>query len=104
MRTARTLEADWGQVLLGSVSTRAKEDESSTGRVWAAGFHHVTAGSRLAVVLKLMNRLFIEFSIFFGPRYTADIESVGTGARLHYEILIFTLLDNTEEETLVSGQ
>jgi hypothetical protein len=25
-----------------------KEDESSTGRFWAAGFHHVTARSRLA--------------------------------------------------------
>jgi hypothetical protein len=64
MRTARTLEADWWQVLLGSVSTGAMEDESSTGRVWAAGFHHVTARSRLACVLKLINRLF-NFPIFF---------------------------------------
>jgi hypothetical protein len=31
------LEAKWRQVLRGSVSTGAKEDESSTGRVWAAG-------------------------------------------------------------------
>jgi hypothetical protein len=37
----------------------AKEDESSTGRVWAAGFHHVTACSRLAGILKLTNRLFL---------------------------------------------
>jgi len=44
IRTARTLEA---------------EDESSTGRVWAARFHHVTAFSRLARVLKLMKRLFL---------------------------------------------
>jgi hypothetical protein len=36
------LEAEWRQVLLGSMSMGAKEDESSTGRVWAAGFHHVT--------------------------------------------------------------
>jgi len=36
-----------------------KEDEWSTGRVWAAGFHNVTARSRLARVLKLMNRLFL---------------------------------------------
>jgi hypothetical protein len=28
-------------------------------RVWASGFHHVTARSRLAHVLKLMNRLFV---------------------------------------------
>jgi len=31
--------------LRGSVSTGKKEDESSTGRVWAAGFHHVTVRS-----------------------------------------------------------
>jgi hypothetical protein len=37
----------------------AKEDESSTGRVWAAGFHQVMARSHLARVLKLMNRLFL---------------------------------------------
>jgi hypothetical protein len=59
MRTARALEAEWRQVLRGSVSTRAKEDESSTGRIWAAGFHHVTARSRLAGVSKLANRLFL---------------------------------------------
>ena len=45
--------------LQGSVGTRTKEDESSTGRVWAAGFHHVTGRSGLARVLKLMNRLFL---------------------------------------------
>jgi hypothetical protein len=36
-----------------------KEDESSTGPVRAAGFHDVTAHSRLAHVLKLMNHLFL---------------------------------------------
>ena len=45
--------------LRGSVGTGTKEDESSTGRVWAAGFHHVTARSRLARVLKLIIRLFL---------------------------------------------
>jgi hypothetical protein len=59
MQTARTLEAEWRQVLRGNVSTGAKEDQSSTGCVWAAGFHHVTARSRLARVLKLTNRLFL---------------------------------------------
>jgi hypothetical protein len=39
------------------VSTGTKEDEPSTGRGWAAGFHHVTARSRLARVLKLVNGL-----------------------------------------------
>jgi hypothetical protein len=35
----------------------AKEDESSIGRVCAAGFHSVTARSRLARFLKLTNCL-----------------------------------------------
>jgi hypothetical protein len=41
------------------VGTGTEKDESSTGRVWAAGIHHVTALSRLARVLKLTNRLFL---------------------------------------------
>jgi hypothetical protein len=68
MRTARTLEAEWRQVLRETVSTGTKEDESSTGRASAAGFHHVTTRSRLARVLKLTNRLFLQFSFFGGPR------------------------------------
>jgi hypothetical protein len=46
----------------------AKEDESSTGCIWAAGFHHVTAHSRLVGILKLMNHLFLQFSNFFSGR------------------------------------
>jgi len=45
--------------LWGSVGTGTKEDESSTGRIWAARFHHIMARSRLARVLKLMNCLFL---------------------------------------------
>jgi hypothetical protein len=59
MRTARTLQAEWMQVLRGSMGTGTEEDETSTGRVWAAGFRHVTARSRLVRVLKLTNRLFL---------------------------------------------
>jgi hypothetical protein len=59
MRTALTLEAEWRQILRESMSTGAKEDESSTGRVWAAGFHYVTARSRLKRFLKVINRLFL---------------------------------------------
>jgi hypothetical protein len=65
MRTARKLEAEWRQVLRGCMGTGTKEDESSTGRVWAAVFHHVTARSRLARVLKLMNRSFFLIFKFF---------------------------------------
>ena len=50
--------------LRGSVGTGTKGDESSTGRVWAAGVHHVRARSRLARVLKLMN-LFISLIFQF---------------------------------------
>jgi len=53
----------------GGVGAGTKEDESSTGRVSAAGFRHVTARSCLVHVLKLMNRLLLSFPIFFfGPR------------------------------------
>ena len=54
--------------LQGSVGTGTKEDESSTGRIWAAGFHHVMVRSRLGRVLKLMNLYLFNFPIFFGPR------------------------------------
>jgi hypothetical protein len=49
-----------------------REDESSTGRIWTAGFLHVTARSRFARVLKFMSRLFIffKFSARGEPRIT----------------------------------
>jgi hypothetical protein len=59
METARMLEAELGQALWESMSTGAKEDESTTGHVWAAGFYHVTARSHLVHVLKRMNGLFL---------------------------------------------
>jgi hypothetical protein len=51
--------------LQGSVGMGTKEDESSTWRIWNAGFHHVMARSCLAHVLKLKNRLFLYFSRLF---------------------------------------
>jgi hypothetical protein len=60
------------------VSTEAKEDESSTGSVWAA----VKPRSRLAGVLKLMNRLF-NFQLFSGGGKPRIPKLVGTGARLY---------------------
>jgi hypothetical protein len=45
--------------LRGNLSSGTKKDESSIGRVWAAGFYHVTACFRLARVLKLTKRLFL---------------------------------------------
>jgi hypothetical protein len=48
MGTARMLKAEWKQVLLESVSTGTKEEESSTGHVWVPGFHHVMAHSHVA--------------------------------------------------------
>jgi hypothetical protein len=72
MRTARTLEAEWRQFLQKSVGKGEKKDELSTGRVCAAGFHHVTARYRLARLLKLVNRLFIQFSNFFGAAVNGE--------------------------------
>jgi len=69
MQTARMPEAELRQVLQGSMGMGTKEDESSTGHVWAAGFHHVTARSHLARILKLINHLFLlSFQFFGGPR------------------------------------
>ena len=51
--------------LRASVGTGKNEDESFTGRVWAAVFHHVTARSGLEHVF--MDRLFLYFSYFFFP-------------------------------------
>jgi len=78
------------------VGAGTKENESSTGRVWAAGFHRVTARSRLVRVLKLMDRLFLLFSKYFSGRgkpritETTDIESADTEVRL-YEVRHVTL-------------
>jgi len=52
--------------LRGNVGTGTKEDESSTGRVWDAGFYHVTANSLLARVWKLLTFYFFKFPNFFG--------------------------------------
>jgi hypothetical protein len=49
--------------LQGSVGARTKEYDP-TQRVWAAGFHHVTARSRLPRVLKHMKRYFFSFPFF----------------------------------------
>jgi hypothetical protein len=54
------------------------EDGSSTGRVWAAGFHHVTAHSRLARVLKFMNLFSLIFKFYLGrgkPRMTETTDT-----------------------------
>jgi hypothetical protein len=59
MQIARTLKAEWRQVLWGSMIMGKKEDESSTGHVWAAGFYHVTACACLVCILKLIKHLFI---------------------------------------------
>ena len=47
--TARTLEAESRE------GKHGYGERGMAGRVWAAGFHNVTARSRLARVLKIMN-------------------------------------------------
>ena len=69
----------------------AKEDESSTERVWAAGFHYVGAWRAF---LNLWTVYFFNFPIFFSGRgqpritETVDTESVDTAVHLQfYKIL-----------------
>jgi hypothetical protein len=57
--SSKVARRKWRQILRGSVSVGAKEDESNTWHVRAGGFHQVTASSRLMSILKLTNRLFI---------------------------------------------
>jgi hypothetical protein len=77
---------------VGSVGTGAKDGESSAGRVWAAGFHHVTARSSLAGVWKLMYRNFLIFKFCFSGRCkpwinkTTDTQLVGTGHECIYTV------------------
>jgi hypothetical protein len=86
------LEAEWRQVLWGSVSTGAKEDESIIGRIWAAGLHHVIAHSCLACILKLMNCLLFKFSNFFSGHVklwiteTEHTKSVGMRAHPYNQL------------------
>jgi len=73
--------------LRGSVGTGTKDDESSTGRVWAVGLHHVTNRSRFISLI---------FQIFSGSSKlrvteTANTESANTGVRLYIYIYIYIL-------------
>jgi len=86
--------------LRANVCMETKRDELRAGRVWAAGFHHVRARSRLARVLKLMNRLFLQFSIFSGRgkqriTETAETESADTRSTCVHRV-IFEGLDMKE--------
>jgi hypothetical protein len=72
MPAVRTLEAELREVLRGSVGTGTKEEETVTGRIWAAGFHHVTARSSLARFETYERFISVIFNFFFVSRYTAD--------------------------------
>jgi hypothetical protein len=52
--------------MVASLWGRTKEDESSIGRVWTAGFHHVMACSQLACISKLKPFISLIFQIFLG--------------------------------------
>jgi hypothetical protein len=68
--------------------TGTKEDQSSTGHAWAAGFHHVTACSLLARLETYEPFISLIFQFFSGRgkpwiTKTADTESVDMGAQLY---------------------
>jgi hypothetical protein len=52
--------------LWGSVGTGRKEDVSRNGRVWTAGFHHITACSLLAHFKTYEPFISLIFQIFSG--------------------------------------
>jgi hypothetical protein len=59
IRTAGTLEAEWWQVC-GEAWVRGQREMCQVlGSFWLLEFHHVKVRSRLARVLKFMNRLFL---------------------------------------------
>jgi hypothetical protein len=67
------------------MGTGTKENESSTGHVWAAGSHHVTARSHLVCFETYDLFISLIFQFFSGrgkPQITetSDTESVDTGA------------------------
>jgi hypothetical protein len=73
--------------LMGSMGIGTKENESSTERVWAAGFHHpFSLGARFETYEPFISLIFLFF--FSGRRQpriteTADTESADTGVRLY---------------------
>jgi hypothetical protein len=76
--------------LQGSMSTRTKKNESNTGHVLAAGFHHVTARSRLACFETYEPFISVTFHIVLGRGKpwiieNIDIESTDTGVCLYSE-------------------
>jgi uncharacterized MAPEG superfamily protein len=83
MQAVRMLEAEWGKILWESMSTGAKEDESNTGHMWAAAFHHVTAHSHLARFETYEPFISSVFKVWGGGE-TANTESVNMGARLYF--------------------
>jgi hypothetical protein len=90
MRTARNLEPEWRCVLRVSLSTGGKEDETITGRVSAARFHHVTASSLLVHVFKhLWTVYFFNLRIIFRAAVNRGywISGYGSTTVLQYRFL-----------------
>jgi hypothetical protein len=68
------LGAEWLQVLQGSVGMGTKEDETSTGSIWVAAFHHVIAHSCLAGVLVTLKPL--KMDLIEGSETSANINQM----------------------------
>jgi hypothetical protein len=66
-----------------SVGTGTKEDESSNGHIWAAGFHHVMAHSRLARFETYEPFMSLIFQIFSGRSKPQIAETANMGVHLY---------------------
>jgi len=72
------------------VGTGTKKDESNTGRVWAAGFHHFTVPSRLARFFETYETFISLIFHFFAAVY------LGYGVHLYLDYFSESLLSNSQ--------
>jgi hypothetical protein len=78
MRTARTLEAEWRQVLLGKRGYGgAKEDESSTGRVWATVLKATSQGHGTALTWEWREHGMCKSASAVQRRHMGDLPAFG---------------------------
>jgi hypothetical protein len=78
-------QAEWRQVPQGSMSTGAKENESSTRCIWVTGFHHVIAHWRFETYKPFISLIFQLLSGHSEQQITktTDSESADMGAHLY---------------------
>jgi hypothetical protein len=76
-------------ILTFSVGKGAKEDESSTERIWGCRISQYNGPFSLGARFENYEPFIsLIFQFLSGPRYIADTELVDTGARLYFDYFI----------------